>query len=257
MNTLGKVDLGRVSRAAPRLRYGASICFVGSREIFSDVIIRALESEMPEVSIVRVFDLADVSAGIDADGRLETGTRLGTLIVDEDNVAGLTDFIEAHEVSLARMRLVIAYGGNELPKEVMRLFRSGEILEHQVSLLPMDINITTWMLTLRIIFSGGHYIPPSVSAELAISQAISRKLAEPGLDHVPLPDAVASLTPREWDVLQLLASGQQNKIIADRLQVSEHTAKLHTHRIMHKLGVSNRTAAAIWYHRHAERTPLQ
>ena len=47
----------------------------------------------------------------------------------------------------------------------------------------------------------------------------------------------------------MLASGQPNKIIAGQLNLSEHTVKLHIHRIIGKLGVTNRTEAAIWYHR--------
>jgi DNA-binding NarL/FixJ family response regulator len=51
------------------------------------------------------------------------------------------------------------------------------------------------------------------------------------------------LTPREREVLQLLAEGLGNKTIASRLRVSEHTAKFHVASIMTKLGASSRTEA--------------
>jgi DNA-binding NarL/FixJ family response regulator len=51
------------------------------------------------------------------------------------------------------------------------------------------------------------------------------------------------LTPRELEVLQLLAEGLPNKIIANRLRVSEHTAKFHVASIMTKLGAASRTEA--------------
>ncbi len=53
------------------------------------------------------------------------------------------------------------------------------------------------------------------------------------------------LTPREEEVLQHLASGQTNKEIAQTLVISKGTAKVHVERIIRKLGVSDRTQAAV------------
>jgi DNA-binding NarL/FixJ family response regulator len=52
-----------------------------------------------------------------------------------------------------------------------------------------------------------------------------------------------TLTPREIDVLQLLAEGLSNKSIAERLGISDQTVKFHVASIMSKLGASNRTDA--------------
>ena len=55
------------------------------------------------------------------------------------------------------------------------------------------------------------------------------------------------ITPRERQTLALLASGALNKEIADRLAISEHTAKFHVNRILRKLGARNRAhAVALW-----------
>lgn len=51
------------------------------------------------------------------------------------------------------------------------------------------------------------------------------------------------LTPREMQVLELLAEGLANKAIADRLQISDQTVKFHVAAILGKLGVANRTEA--------------
>jgi DNA-binding NarL/FixJ family response regulator len=60
------------------------------------------------------------------------------------------------------------------------------------------------------------------------------------------PDPLQSyLTPRELEVLRLLAQGLPNKGIADRLGISEHTVKFHVNAIMGKLGVQSRTEAVI------------
>ena len=53
------------------------------------------------------------------------------------------------------------------------------------------------------------------------------------------------LTPRELEVLQQLAEGLPNKIIALNLGVSEHTVKFHTNSIFKKLGVRSRTEAVV------------
>ena len=50
-------------------------------------------------------------------------------------------------------------------------------------------------------------------------------------------------TPRELEVLRLLAEGLPNKTIASRLGISEHTVKFHINSIMGKLGAQSRTEA--------------
>ena len=58
----------------------------------------------------------------------------------------------------------------------------------------------------------------------------------------PLDD---TLTPRETEVLELLTTGQTNQQIAQTLTISKGTAKVHVERIIRKLGVSDRTQAAV------------
>jgi len=60
------------------------------------------------------------------------------------------------------------------------------------------------------------------------------------------PDAATVLTPRERDVLKLVAQGLSNPEIAQRLFLSEHTVHRHLANIRHKLGLSSRAAAAAW-----------
>jgi len=63
-------------------------------------------------------------------------------------------------------------------------------------------------------------------------------------DDVPGKGARETLTPREIEVLELLAQGLANKTIAARLGISDQTVKFHVGSICGKLGVPNRTAAA-------------
>jgi DNA-binding NarL/FixJ family response regulator len=63
-------------------------------------------------------------------------------------------------------------------------------------------------------------------------------------EQAPLPPPEA-LTPRELEVLRLLAEGLSNKAIARRLEISEHTVKFHTNAILGKLGAQSRTEAVV------------
>jgi len=67
-------------------------------------------------------------------------------------------------------------------------------------------------------------------------------LVNPGTD-TGLTEPSPPLTPRELDVLMLLAEGASNKTIARRLGISVHTAKFHVGRLLDKLEASGRTDA--------------
>ncbi len=62
--------------------------------------------------------------------------------------------------------------------------------------------------------------------------------------------ATQALTTREEDILRQLANGETNKEIANTLNISEHTVKIHLKNILKKLHMSNRTQAAIYAQRH-------
>jgi DNA-binding CsgD family transcriptional regulator len=55
--------------------------------------------------------------------------------------------------------------------------------------------------------------------------------------------AGASLTPREREIVDLMADGANNRVIASRLAISRHTVKFHVASILVKLGAKSRTEA--------------
>ena len=61
------------------------------------------------------------------------------------------------------------------------------------------------------------------------------------------PKSLAALTPRELEVLELISGGLTNAEAARRLQVSVHAVKFHLAAIYSRLGVANRTEAAVTY----------
>lgn len=60
------------------------------------------------------------------------------------------------------------------------------------------------------------------------------------------PDRPDGLTTRETEVLDLIAEGLSTREIADRLYLSPNSVKTHTRKLFRKIGVSNRTEAALW-----------
>jgi DNA-binding NarL/FixJ family response regulator len=70
------------------------------------------------------------------------------------------------------------------------------------------------------------------------------------LDRAPSRHQETSLSPREHEVLTLLAAGRSNREIAEKLVLSPHTVARHVEHIYAKLGVSNRTAATAYAYEH-------
>ncbi len=101
--------------------------------------------------------------------------------------------------------------------------------------------------------------PKEVDEPLALrSEATGAETSQPGATHPGADQAgsggsgrsreaeqMESLTPREVEVLRLLSQGQTNPQIAQNLLVSRGTVKIHVQHIISKLGVSDRTQAAV------------
>jgi two-component system nitrate/nitrite response regulator NarL len=85
---------------------------------------------------------------------------------------------------------------------------------------------------IRTILKGTRYVSPAMSA----------KVVDVSLDKEPSKN---SLTPREREVMDLVGEGLSNKHIGLRLDLQEKTVKHHMTQILTKLGVSNRTEAAL------------
>jgi DNA-binding NarL/FixJ family response regulator len=86
------------------------------------------------------------------------------------------------------------------------------------------------------VVEGNDYIQPS------LIPLLNSKIIDRNKDIVKID----SLTRRELDVLKLLALGEYNKDIAEKLEISERTVKNHVSNIFKKIGVTDRTQAAVF-----------
>jgi DNA-binding NarL/FixJ family response regulator len=89
----------------------------------------------------------------------------------------------------------------------------------------------------RVIAAGEALLAPNITRRL-IGEFARQKPR-------PAPDALRELTPRETEVLRLIAEGLSNAEIAARLVVSDETVKTHVSRVLFKLGLRDRTQAVI------------
>jgi DNA-binding CsgD family transcriptional regulator len=100
-------------------------------------------------------------------------------------------------------------------------------------------------------YAAGRTLDPARAADQALQGIPAERAPRAGAPGsgpgTAVPGEAASvLTPRELDVLKLIAQGSSNSDIARRLFLSEHTVHRHLANILRKLGLSSRAAAAAW-----------
>ncbi len=113
--------------------------------------------------------------------------------------------------------------------------------------LLKDMEPDELVLALRDIVAGKTVVAPDLAPVLA-------KVVQ---GDGTLPDEASpfdELTPREGEILSLLAEGQSNKVIARNLGISDGTVKLHVKAILRKLSVHSRVEAAVMAVEHGQRT---
>jgi NarL family two-component system response regulator LiaR len=91
-----------------------------------------------------------------------------------------------------------------------------------------------------------HAIHAASRGEAILHPRIAQRLMAEVTAPTQAQDATALLTPREMEVLQLIAQGHSNAEIADRLVITERTVKAHVSNLLGKLHLSDRTQAAVY-----------
>jgi DNA-binding NarL/FixJ family response regulator len=106
--------------------------------------------------------------------------------------------------------------------------------------LAKDTPIDSLVVAIRAASSGAAWLSPR-AAEVVLG-----RLRTVPPEQQAEPSALEQLSPRELDVLRLIASGMENAEIADELGISPRTAKNHVSNILAKLGLPSRVQAAVY-----------
>jgi DNA-binding NarL/FixJ family response regulator len=181
-----------------------------------------------------------VGEAADGAAAVELAEHLEPDLVLMDIRMPVVDGIEATAAIVAagmttRVLVLTTYGVDQNIHDALKAGASGFLLKTD----PPERLVEA----VRAVAAGETPLAADVTA-LLIDHYLGRKDVEEG------PAEIADLTPREVDVLTLIARGRSNAEIASELYVGEGTVKTHVARILAKLDLRDRTQAAIYAYEH-------
>ena len=169
------------------------------------------------------------------------------LVTDITMPSGEPNGIELTAKAVARVPSlkVIVLTSDDDPRQIDAAFRAGAVA-YVVKTAAAELRAV-----IQQVFSDSIFLPsllPAPAAEATTTAPPPRAI--PVVPTGAQKIGGIDLTPREVEILQLVAQGLSNAELADRLWVSEQTVKFHLSNVYRKIGVQNRTAAARWAELH-------
>jgi DNA-binding NarL/FixJ family response regulator len=140
----------------------------------------------------------------------------------------------------SRVLILTSFGEDDHVFPAIRAGAQGYLLK---DIQPQDL-----VKAIRETYQGKAQLHPDVARRLmlAVSSEVPLKSPKPST----LPAELQELTEREREVLELIARGLTNREIAEKMVISEKTVKTHVSNLLDKLGLEDRTRAAIWALKH-------
>ena len=139
---------------------------------------------------------------------------------------------------------VVVLAGDPHPSEAVEFIRAGA-----KGYCASNIGASLLCKAARVVSSGeiwiGRKLLPVLFDEFVRAADKNAAIGERPSNHTAATSVFTGLSPREREITSLVASGQQNKIISHKLQISEKTVKAHLTMIFRKLGVEGRTQLAL------------
>lgn len=219
-----------------------SLVFAGEPDKMPQCLMEVLEREFPWLCLEQVGDLHSLTE--------EFQNPVSLILLDGRFLSDLDMYWE--QIARTHPNGGLAVWFDDLQSASLNY---AEIMAQPVirGVLPMNLRLDHWLAIVALLLRGGEYMPtalarshPQSGATLSVpgSDARFNETAEDfRLQKHAAPD-VTTLTEREFQVVELVAKGASNRLIATDLGLSEHTVKIHMHHIIRKLRVRNRTEAA-------------
>ena len=199
---------------------------IDKHPLFRDGVIRALSSE-PDIDVVgqgaSVWEAIEVAQKSQPD----------VIVLDSSTMDFSMGAVESILLQHPTIRILIlaATAAEEHVYTALKRGVRGYLLKG-----TSDIEL---IQTVRALNQGQSFIAPNLAAKLLMRTS-------PGsLTEVRSPSRLPHLTPREQQILSILAQGRSNKEIGNKLDLSEKTIKHHLTNILQKLRVRNRVEAAL------------
>jgi DNA-binding NarL/FixJ family response regulator len=185
-------------------------------------------------------DMEVVGEAGDGEQAVSACTRLDPHVVLMDIRMPVLDGLEATRRILAgedppRIIILTTFDVDEYVFEALRAGASGFLLKNSA---PEQL-----LQAVRVAAHGDALLDPGVTRRVIERFGRLNGSAEP-------PPALDELTPREREVLELVAGGMSNAEIAERLVVSTGTVKTHVARVLSKLSLRDRTQAVVFAYEH-------
>jgi DNA-binding NarL/FixJ family response regulator len=191
-----------------------------------------LEAALPNLEVSEADSLDATLIAIDAEGNLD-------LALIDLNMPGLVSYENLREIreSYPKTRFLVI-SASDAREDVLGCLAVG--LHGFVSKLQPDDEIIG---AVKQVIAGCIYVPPWL-AQVGLLGSV-RSLFSNMPPCLKAQDPLTKLTPRQRDVLPLLARGMSNKEIARTLNIAEATTKIHAAALCRVLGARNRTEAAV------------
>ena len=190
-------------------------------------------------------DMEVIGEGENGLEAVQMATALAPDVILLDLIMPQMDGVEATkrimiQNSGARVLILTSFGEDDKIFPAIRAGAQGYLLK--------DIQPRELAQAIRETYLGKAQLHPDIARRLmtAVSGAVPAQTAKPAM----LPKEQDALTEREREVLTCIAQGLNNREIAVQLVVSESTVKTHVSNILDKLGLEDRTRAAIWALKH-------
>ena len=189
--------------------------------------------------------ILDAQPGIDVVGEAGDGANAIDLVRKRRPDVVLMDIRMPGVDGLEATRRIVAETGDEQPVAVLMLttFDLNEYVYDALragasGFLLKDVVAEDLIAAVRVVASGDALIAPSITKRLIEQFTRAAPPTRP-------PEALAELTPREVEVLTLIARGMSNGEIAAELVLSEATVKTHVKRVLSKLDARDRVQAVV------------